>query len=30
MNKEFDRSVRYPTQAYGNVPAFHKDRKSVV
>jgi hypothetical protein len=23
MNKEFDRSVRYPTQAYGNVPAFH-------
>jgi len=23
MNKEFDRSVRYPTKAYGNVPAFH-------
>ncbi len=22
MSKEFDRSVRYPTKAYGSVPAF--------
>jgi hypothetical protein len=22
MNTEFDRSVRYPTKAYGNVPSF--------
>ncbi len=23
MSEEFDRSTRYPTKAYGNVPAFH-------
>ena len=27
MNKEFDRSERYPTKAYGNVPSFQNTQE---